>query len=152
MLAVQHGRVALGIVLFKGGAELLLRGEFGLGRYGRLPRSITDPRALFLACVLDVEEAQHLAVLLKLILNLARQPQRLRPGQVDAAVLQFAVGEDGHRHQPAGFGMPDLASPLKDGNGAQIGGVFGGFCQLPWVLRGDWMGSEERHRHGNRRT
>ena len=84
MLSMQHGLVIVGI-------EAVIDDGFRGGMFGRgqrLPCAVTDPQALLLACMLNVVEADRLAVLLEFVLDLARQRHRLRTRKIDVAILQ----------------------------------------------------------------
>ena len=84
--------------------------------------------------LLDVEEANGLAVLLEFVFDFAGQGQRLGTGQVDAAILKLAVIEHGDGDEAAGFGLARFAGPFENSNGAQFGRVLAGFGHLAGVL------------------
>jgi hypothetical protein len=123
MLAVQDGLVTPLIVNFTQAAGYFGQGWFRDGPGQRLPRSIADPGTLFLAGILDVKEADRLAVLLKFVFDFAREGQRLGTGQIEATILELITlkpraVEYGDGNQAAGFGMARLAGPLEHGDSA----------------------------------
>src|ERR1035437_286127 len=98
-----------------------------------------------MASVLDVKEADRLAVLLKFVLDLAGESQRLRTGQVEAGILKLIplkarAVEYGYGNQADGFGMARFTGPFEDGDGAQLGRVLAGFGHLAGGLGGGGQG------------
>ena len=147
MLAVQDRLIAPGIVVEFGHVQC---GPPGALDGHRLPPPVAHPRTLLLPRILDVVQAHGLAVLIQLVLHLAGQGQRLRPGQVDAAVLQFAAVQHGYGNQAAGLGLAQVASPLQHGDGPQFRRFLACLDNLPRVLRtGRNRGHQTQH-HGNR--
>ena len=59
---------------------------------------------------------------------------RLRPRQVNSAILQLLAVEDRDGNQPAGLGLAHVAGPLQHGNGPQLRGVFVFLGDLPGIL------------------
>ncbi len=131
---MQDRLIALRIVVNPGTGQVP-RGRPGPGNGHLFPRPIPHPRTLLLPGVANVEQAYGLAVLLKFVLHLACQREGLRPGHVDAAILQLAAIEHGNGDKPAAVWLARLAGPLQYGDGAQLGSVFGGFCHLAGILR-----------------
>ena len=101
LFAVQNRLLIVAIVVDLGRSRRLHR----LGRRQGLPLSETDPRALVLSRILDVEQAERSAVPFEFVLHFAGQGQWLRPRQVDARILQFFAVEDRYRHDSAVFGL-----------------------------------------------
>jgi len=56
---------------------------------------------------------------------------------------------DGDGDETAGFGLALFASPLKDGDGAQVWRALGFFGYLTWILRAGSRGREQK-REGER--
>src|SRR5215472_13620351 len=68
MLAVQDGLVVVGIGFV---VELWHGGSLGFRLGERFPVAVADPRTLFLAGVLDVEDAGGFSVFLELVFDFA---------------------------------------------------------------------------------
>jgi len=88
-----------------------------------------------LTSIVDVEQANRLAVGLQFVLHLGNDRQRLGPSKVDSAILQLACVEDGYRNEPACLGTSLIPGKLQHGNGAQFGAVLAVLRHLTRILR-----------------
>src|SRR5579863_5950696 len=147
MLAVQDGHVALRIVL------LVNLGYFSrsFSFRERFPLAVAHPSALLARGGVNVEQARRLAVLLKLILDVAFKREWLGMGEIDACVVQVLAVVDTDRNQARSFGMRLIAGPLVDRDGAQVRRVGVGLGDLAGILRGGGEGKNQRGRSEQRR-
>ena len=129
---MQNRLIALRVVVYF--VEVGWGRGFGFGH--RLPRSIANPGALFLARVLNIEESKGLAVRLQLVFNFTGKGQGLGACKVDAAVPQFPTVEYRDGDETAGLGFAGIACPLEDGDGAKFRLVLFGLADLAGILGG----------------
>ena len=97
-------------------------GDLGLGQ--RPPLAIADPRALLLHRMLNIKEADRLAIVLKLVLHFASERQRFGARQVDTRIFQRLTVKDADWNQTAGLGVVLVAGPLQHRDRAQPSAVF----------------------------
>jgi hypothetical protein len=142
---MKNRLIALHIVVDTGARQVL--GRFGPGNRHRPPASIADPRALLLAGIADVVQADWLATLFKLIFHFTGKRKRLGAGHVDAAILKFAAIEYSDGDEAAPCRLACLAHPFQHRDGPQLRRIFSGFRNLTWVLRECRHGSQQAN-HG----
>ncbi len=121
-------------IVFNACARELLLGRPGPGGGNGSPGSVANPEAPLLAGVANVVKADGLAVLLEFVFHLACERERLRPREIDAAILELAGVEHSDGDETAAGWFARLADPLEHSNGAQLGSVLAGLGDLTWVL------------------
>src|ERR1700758_5779280 len=121
MFAMQHGFVVVGIETVVNNGL----GDNGLCGGQRLPCAIPYPQSLFLACVLDVIEADGGAVLFELVFDFTGERERLGTRKVYIAILQGLTVVDRDGDEAAGLRLAFVAGPLEYRNRAEAWHVFG---------------------------
>ena len=142
---MQDGAVTLDVTApgIDASGPCSLRGRLGFGQL--LPNPKSHPRALFLTGVVNVVQANGLAVLLELVFDFAGKCQRRRARQIDAGVLEILAVIETNRDEAAGFGMTFLAGPLQHRDGANLWRVLTGLGYLAGILRANRKRGKERY-------